>query len=174
VPTISQFQNSTLFDHITSHKFEPGMGYDLCHHKISLLAMSICKALQHRNTNGKMMTTFTWQQPTKHWKRCASIHQSAPSPTGHGGQAITTLVEHDCPHMAPTNPHPPNAPPHLDTNGWPAKACLNWVYMGACKQQNWINNHPGSINIATSTTVYNQMELSINCLLETNKNSKCN
>jgi hypothetical protein len=41
VPAFSQFRNSTLFDHIGNHKFEPGAGYELCHHGISLLAISM-------------------------------------------------------------------------------------------------------------------------------------
>jgi hypothetical protein len=40
-PAFSQFRNSTLFDHILTHKFEPGAGYESCHHGISLLAVSM-------------------------------------------------------------------------------------------------------------------------------------
>jgi hypothetical protein len=40
-PAFSQFRNSTLFDHILNHKFEPGAGYESCHHGISLLAVSM-------------------------------------------------------------------------------------------------------------------------------------
>ena len=41
VPSFKQFRNSTLFDHICSYKFEPGPGYETCHHGISLLAVSM-------------------------------------------------------------------------------------------------------------------------------------
>jgi hypothetical protein len=41
VPAFRQFRNSLLFDHIISHKFEPGASYDTCHHGISLLAVSM-------------------------------------------------------------------------------------------------------------------------------------
>jgi hypothetical protein len=41
VPAFSQFRNSMLFEHITGHKFEPGAGFDTCHHGISLLAVSM-------------------------------------------------------------------------------------------------------------------------------------
>jgi hypothetical protein len=41
VPAFTQFCNSTLFDNIIAHKFEPGAAYETCHHGISLLAVSI-------------------------------------------------------------------------------------------------------------------------------------
>jgi hypothetical protein len=41
VPTFTQFRNSTLFDNIIHHKFEPGAAYDTCHHGISLLSVSM-------------------------------------------------------------------------------------------------------------------------------------
>jgi hypothetical protein len=41
VPAFTQFWNSTLFDNIIAHKFEPGASYETCHHGISLLAVSM-------------------------------------------------------------------------------------------------------------------------------------
>jgi hypothetical protein len=41
VPAFTQFWNSTLFDNIISHKFEPGAVYESCHHGISLLSVSM-------------------------------------------------------------------------------------------------------------------------------------
>jgi hypothetical protein len=41
VPAFRQFRNTQLFEHILSHKFEPGASYDTCHHGISLLAVSM-------------------------------------------------------------------------------------------------------------------------------------
>lgn len=40
-PAFRHFRNSLLFEHITSHKFEPGAAYETCHHGISLLAVSL-------------------------------------------------------------------------------------------------------------------------------------
>jgi hypothetical protein len=41
VPAFRQFRNSTLFDNITTYRFEPGAAYATCHHGISLLAVSM-------------------------------------------------------------------------------------------------------------------------------------
>jgi hypothetical protein len=41
VPAFTQFWNSTLFDNIISHKFEPGAAYESCNHGISLLSVSM-------------------------------------------------------------------------------------------------------------------------------------
>jgi hypothetical protein len=41
VPAFKHFRNSMLFEHIVQHKFEPGAGYNTCHHGISLLAVSL-------------------------------------------------------------------------------------------------------------------------------------
>jgi hypothetical protein len=38
---IQQFQEQHTFKHILHHKLEPGAGYDMCHHGISLLAISM-------------------------------------------------------------------------------------------------------------------------------------
>jgi hypothetical protein len=65
-------------------------------------------------------------------------------------------------------------PSRLDTNGWPAKACLNWVCMGACKRPGCVNDHPFFVDGGTATMVYKQIKPGIKCLLETNKRPKQN
>jgi hypothetical protein len=65
-------------------------------------------------------------------------------------------------------------PSRLNTNGWPDKACLNWVCMGVCKRLDCLNDHPVSVDNATATTVYKQLEPGIKRLLETNKRPKRN
>lgn len=40
-PAFRHFRNSLLFDHILTHKFEPGAAYETCHHGLSLLAVSL-------------------------------------------------------------------------------------------------------------------------------------
>ena len=41
-PNLEQFHSSTLFDHIINHKFLPRESYDMCHHGLSILAISLC------------------------------------------------------------------------------------------------------------------------------------
>jgi hypothetical protein len=65
-------------------------------------------------------------------------------------------------------------PSCLNTNGWPNKACLNWVCMGACKTLDCLNDHPTSVDNTTAVTVYKQLEPGIKRLLETNKRPKRN
>jgi hypothetical protein len=70
-PAFSQFRNTTLFEHITSYKFKPGAAYALCHHGISLLAVSMRSfAAQKRESQDdehfKRATTKTPEAVRKH------------------------------------------------------------------------------------------------------------
>jgi hypothetical protein len=60
-------------------------------------------------------------------------------------------------------------PSTLNTTGWPNNACLNWLCMGACMRRGCRLNHPTSVDDATATAVYKQLEPGVKRLLETKK-----
>jgi hypothetical protein len=63
-------------------------------------------------------------------------------------------------------------PSKLNVTGWPTNACLNWLCMGVCKRPTCRNDHPASVNDASSQAVYKQLEAGVKRLLENGKKSK--
>ena len=59
-------------------------------------------------------------------------------------------------------------PSRLNITGWPARTCLNWVCMGACRRQGCGNEHPATVDDTTSANVYKQLDPGIRKLLQGN------